>query len=320
LFDLPTVEDVRAAASRIGSRIHRTPLLSSRFLGEAHGARVHLKAENLQRAGSFKIRGALNALLRAQEDGRIGAAGVITYSSGNHGQAVALAARLLGFPALVVVPEDIARVKLAALAGYGARVHAAGKSSEDRFVAAHRLAEETGALIIPPYDHPDVIAGQGTIALEVLAELPDAGAIVVPVGGGGLIAGIAIAAKGLKPGIRIHGVEPEDSNDLALSLAAGKRVKIPPPATVADGLRAVTPGELTFAAARRHVDAVWCVSDASILEAARIILERAKLLAEPSGAVSAAGYLRHGSGLRGEDVVLILSGGNADLPRAQGPS
>ncbi len=311
---LPDLHDIQAAAERIRDLIHRTPTLSSRSLGELHGGEVSLKAENLQRAGAFKIRGALNALLVARERAQLGPGGVLTYSSGNHGQAVALAARLLGFTATVVVPEDMARVKRAAVEAYGARIIVCGTTSEDRRLGAMRLARETGAHLIPPYDHPDVIAGQGTIALEVLEDVPELEAVVVPIGGGGLIAGVSIAIKMLRPGVQVIGAEPSTSNDTALSLARGKRVTIPPSKTIADGLRALTPGALTFEAIRRHVDQVLCVDDNEIRQAQRLLLNRAKLLTEPSGAISAAVYCRHGAALAARKVALVLSGGNVDLP------
>ncbi|HVR73863.1 MAG TPA: threonine/serine dehydratase [Planctomycetota bacterium] len=312
MIELPGIAEIWAARRRIASHIHKTPLLSSRSLGAARSARLWLKAENLQRAGAFKIRGALHALLRCEERGELGPAGVLTYSSGNHGQAVALAATIVGCRASVVVPRDVARVKRAAIEAHGASVVECGLTSEERREGAERLAAETGAAIIPPYDHPDVIAGQGTIALEVLEDLPDVDAILVPVGGGGLISGIAIGVKALRPTVRIVGVEPATANDMALSLAARRKVRIPPSSTIADGLRAVTPGDLTFEAALRFVDDVWCVEDDAIRRAQRALLERAKLLAEPSGAAALAAFAEAGSGLEGKTVVVIVSGGNAD--------
>ncbi len=311
---LPDLEAIRGAATRLRGLIHRTPLLSSRSLGEIHGVEVYLKPENLQRAGAFKIRGALNALLLAKERGALGPSGVLTYSSGNHGQAVALAAKLLGVAALVVVPEDVTRVKRSAIEGYGASVVPCGTTSEDRHQGALRLAKETGAHIIPPYDHPDIIAGQGTIALEVLEDLPDVEAVILPVGGGGLIAGVSLGLKALRPGVQVIGAEPTTANDTALSLAAGVRVQGLPSRTIADGLRALAPGELTFEAIRRHVDRVLCVDDDEIRHAQRFLLERAKLLTEPSGAITTAVYQRFGSELRARKIVLVLSGGNTDLP------
>jgi len=310
---LPSLADVQAAHRRIQAYVHRTPILSSRFLGDRIGARVHLKAENLQRGGSFKIRGALNAILRAREEGRLGSAPVVTYSSGNHGQGVALAAQIAGCAAVVVVPEDVIGVKRAAMEGYGARVVACGHTSEERRVRAEEIVSETGALMIPPFDHPHVIAGQGTIALEVFADLPGAGAIVVPVGGGGLIAGIALAASALSPDIRIYGVEPETADGMRRSLLAGRPVTISPSRSIADGLRAVRPGDLCFAAARAHVAEVWTVGEESMRMAQRDLLSRAKLLVEPSGAIAVAAIAERSAELAGRTVVAILSGGNTEL-------
>jgi threonine dehydratase len=274
---------------------------------------VWLKAENLQRAGAFKIRGALNATIQARAHGEVPAAGVLTYSSGNHGQAVALAARILGLKATIVAPEDIREVKRSAIVGYGARLETAGLTSEDRRVRAEEIARETGARIIRPYDHPDIIAGQGTLALEALEDLRSVRAIVVPVGGGGLVSGIAIAVKALRPSMRVIGVEPEGADDFRRSLEAGRRITIDPPHTIADGLRAVIPGELTFPAAQRYVDEIVTVEDSRIREAQQILLERAKLLVEPSGAVSVAAYMKHGAAWDPGDIVLVLSGGNTTL-------
>jgi threonine dehydratase len=311
-LSLPSLEDIKAAQRRIERHVHRTPLLSSRFFAERSGARVHLKAENLQRAGSFKIRGALNAILRAREEGRLGPEGVLTYSSGNHGQGVALAARIAGCPALVVVPEDILGLKRAAIEGYGARVVACGRTTEERRERGEEIARESGALVIPPFDHPDVIAGQGTVALEALADLPEAEVVLVPIGGGGLMAGIAVAARGLSERVAVFGVEPDTADSMHRSMAAGRQVTIAPSQSIADGLRAVRPGALCLAAALAHLKAVWLVSDASIRSAQRDLLERAKLLVEPSGAATVAALAEHRRELSGRTVVAVLSGGNAE--------
>ena len=310
LTELPDPIDIATAAERIRPHIHRTPLLRADHLGSG---RLFLKAENLQRAGSFKIRGALNAVLHAREEGRIGAAGVITYSSGNHGQAVALAARIVGCPSTIVAPEDIARVKLRAIEELGGSVVLRGTTSEDRHAGAEEIARKTGAHIIPPYEHPDVIAGQGTVGFEILEDAPDVDLVVVPIGGGGLISGIAIGVKSRSPRTRVVGVEPAGADDTARSLRAGKRVRIDPPRTIADGLRALSPGELTFEAIRRHVDDVWVVADERTSAAQGKLLSRAKLLVEPSGAVSVAAVLDRQAELEGRRIVAVLSGGNTDL-------
>lgn len=315
---LPVPSDIAQARRRLAPHVHRTPLLSSRSLGKVHGARVWLKPENLQRAGAFKIRGALNALLCARDRGVLGAAGVLTFSSGNHGQAVALAAQIVGTRAVVVVPETIPGVKRSAIETYGASVVVAGRTSEDRHRRALEIERETGAYLVPPYDHPDVIAGQGTVALEILEDLPGTGVILAPVGGGGLLSGVALGANTSPTPPEVVGAEPEGADDTARSLARGERVRLATTDSVADGLRALAPGELTFEIVRRLVRRIWCVSDREILEAQRLLLERAKLLTEPSGATGVAAYLRHGTALAGQEVVIVLSGGNADLPAAWG--
>lgn len=313
--ELPDERTLKDSAARLLEHIHRTPLLSSRTLGEHCGGRVFLKAENLQRAGSFKIRGALNSCLNARDAARIGDAGVLTYSSGNHGQAVALAARLIGCPATVVVPEDIPGVKEAAILGYGARIVRCGLTSEDRHRKALEIEGETGACVIAPFDHVDTIAGQATVGREIVEQLPEVDTIIVPVGGGGLLAGIALAARSQPAKPRVIGVEPETANAMYLSLEAGRKVTLTaPPQTVADGLRPLAPGDLTLLATQRHVERVVLVNDDEILRAQRLLLERAKLFVEPSGAASVAALLRYSREFRGKTVVVVLSGGNAEIP------
>jgi threonine dehydratase len=309
---IPSLEDVQQAALRLQPIVHHTPVLRSRQLDARCGAAAFLKPENLQRAGSFKVRGAYNLL--AQVPPSVRARGVVAYSSGNHAQGVALAAALLGAPATLVVPETIAAPKRAATLGYGARLVTAGTTSEDRQRHAEALAREHGYTMVPPYDHPAIIAGQGTVGLEILHDVPDLDVLVVPIGGGGLMAGCAIAARAQRPGIRLVGVEAEDANDTFLSLQAGHRVRIPPPHTMADGMRALEPGELTFPILQQHLDEVVLVAEAEIAAAVRFLLERAKLLVEPTGAVGVAALL-HGriGGLHGKRVGVVLSGGNLDL-------
>jgi len=311
---LPELADMDAARDRIGAQIHWTPLLSSRTLGSLSGTSVWLKCENLQRTGSFKIRGALNACLRAQQEGRLPEAGVLTYSSGNHGQALALAAKLVDSRARVVVPEDIPTVKRDAIEGYGATVEPCGLTSIDRHERAIAIAEETGALIIPPFEHADIIAGQGTAGLEIIDDLPEVDTILVPTGGGGLLAGVAIGTTQRNPSTRVFAVEPADANSMKLSLDADEVVRLTQvPRTVADGLRPSAPGELTLEAARRHVENVLLVDDDAILFAQRLILERAKLLVEPSGAAAVAALLEHREELQGQRIVAVLTGGNTTL-------
>jgi threonine dehydratase len=312
---LPGRRDLDAARTRIAGLIHRTPMLSSRRLGELGGADVRLKCENLQRTGSFKIRGALNAVLAAKEREAIGPGGVLTYSSGNHGQAVAFAARIVGFTATIVVPETIPRVKEAAIIGYGARVVHAGRTSEDRRRRAVAIAAETGAHIVPPFDDPDIVCGQASVALEILEDHPDVDTIFVPIGGGGLIGGIALAVGLAGRGRKVYGVEPLSANAMQRSLEAGQLMMLTDaPRTIADGLCPVRPGELPFRIAQEHVEEVVTVDDDAIRTAQRILLERAKLFVEPSGAATVAALLRHKDRFAGRRIVAVLSGGNAELP------
>ena len=303
--------DIQQASLRIRPIAKRTPVMTSRGFNTASGIQAFFKCENLQTGGAFKIRGASNfiAQLTAGELKR----GVVAYSSGNHAQAVAIAARAWGAPATLVMPTDAPRSKVEATRAQGARIVNYDRLREDRTAIGKKIAAETGAALVPPYDHPWTIAGQGTAALELVEDIPDLDAIVVPVGGGGLISGCSIAAKHLRPGIRVIGVEPADGNDTFLSLEQGKRVEIPPPATIADGLRSPSPGELTFPIIQRNVERVVLVTDAEIREAMKYLLLRLKILVEPSGAVTAAaalsGKLPAGLGRVG----LVLSGGNVDL-------
>ncbi|MFJ9930374.1 L-threonine ammonia-lyase [Streptomyces misionensis] len=312
--DLPvTLADVREAAARLEGFAHRTPVLTSRTLNERVGAEVFVKCENLQRIGAFKIRGAYNAIA-SLTPGEL-AKGVAAYSSGNHAQATALAARELGTTAVILMPEDAPRSKMEATAGYGAEIVTYDRYTQDRVALGQALAEDRGLTLIPPYDHPAVIAGQGTAALELLEETGPLDALLVPVGGGGLIAGSAVTAKALHRDIRVIGVEPEGSDDTKRSLESGTRVAVPVPRTVADGQAVAVPGELTFTVNRRLVDAIALVGDAEIIDAMRFAFERLKIVLEPSGATPLAALL---SG-RVEDlpprVGVIASGGNIDTRR-----
>jgi threonine dehydratase len=306
----PTLDDVRTAADRIAGVAHRTPVVRSRTLDGLAGAEVFLKCENLQRIGAFKFRGAYNAVSRlsAEQLSR----GIAAYSSGNHAQAVALAARELGSTAVILMPADTPESKLAAVAGYGAEIHTYDRYTGDRVALGEALAASRGLALIPPYEHRDVIAGQGTAALELLDETGPLDVVVAPVGGGGLIAGTATAAKGLRPGIRVVGVEPADGDDTRRSLAAGERVRIPVPHTIADGQAADIPGELTFSVNRRLVDEIVLVTDDQIRAAMRFAFDRLKLVLEPSGATGLAAVL---TGQIAGRVGVILSGGNIDTVR-----
>ncbi|MFG2968237.1 MULTISPECIES: threo-3-hydroxy-L-aspartate ammonia-lyase [unclassified Streptomyces] len=308
-----TLQDVRDAAARIEGVAHRTPVLRSRTLDELVGAEVFLKCENLQRIGAFKFRGAYNAASRLSAAQL--AKGIAAYSSGNHAQAVALAARELGTTAVIVMPEDTPRAKLEATAGYGAEIVTYDRYTGDRVAIGEALAADRGLALIPPYEHPHVIAGQGTAALELIEEVGELDALVVPVGGGGLIAGSATAAKGLLPGIRVVGVEPEAGDDTRRSLAAGHRVSIPVPRTIADGQAADIPGELTFSVNRRLVDDISLVSDDQIRDAMRFAFERLKTVVEPSGASGLAALLARRVTPLPRRIGVVLSGGNVGAER-----
>ncbi|GAA0942979.1 pyridoxal-phosphate dependent enzyme [Kribbella koreensis] len=308
-----TLADVQAAAGRIKGFAHRTPVLTSRTLNERVGAEVFLKAENFQRIGAFKFRGAFNAISRLSPEQL--ARGVVAYSSGNHAQAVALAAKLAGTKAVNLMPKDAPPTKMAATRGYGAEVVTYDRYGQDRAALARQLSEERGLTLIPPYDHYDVMAGQGTVALELIEEVGPLGALLVPIGGGGLIAGCATAATELSPGIRVIGVEPAAGDDTARSLAAGERVEIEVPRTIADGQAISTPGELTFPVVQRLVDGIELVSDDEIRAAMTFAFERLKVVVEPSGACALAALLAGRIQNLPERVGVVISGGNVGLER-----
>ena len=308
------LEDVLAAERRLEGVAHVTPVITSRTLDERAGAEVHLKAENLQRGGSFKLRGAYNRI-SSLDHGQL-ERGVIAYSSGNHAQAVAIAARLLGTTAVILMPTDAPKSKLEATRGYGAEVIAYDRYGEDREELTRALAAERGLSVVPPYDDPLVMAGQGTAGLELLRQVEDLDALLVPVGGGGLIAGCATAARGVAPGIRVVGVEPEAGDDTKRSLERGERVKLPGvPRTIADGLQLEAPGKLTFEVVRKLVDEVVAVSDQEMVEAMRFVFERMKLVVEPSGVVGVAALLFGRVDTGGRRVGAIISGGNVGADR-----
>jgi threonine dehydratase len=310
---VPLIElaDVQAAAERLRGIAHRTPVFTSHTLDDHVGASVYVKAECFQRGGAFKFRGAYNKISSLTETER--ANGVIAYSSGNHAQAVAIASRLLGSRATIVMPEDAPRAKVDATRGYGAEIVTYDRWTEKREEIGARLAAERGLALVRPYDDPFVMAGQGTAALELLEEAPELDVIVTPVGGGGLIAGTATAAKGVVPGIRVVGVEPEAGDDTARSLAADERVSLGVPRTIADGLQAAEPGELTFLVNRELVDEIVTVSDAEIVDAMVFLFDRMKLVVEPSGAVGVAALLN--GRVRGARIGVVISGGNVGAAR-----
>src|SRR5213594_2746388 len=275
------IEDIRAAAARLKDRIHRTPVITSRSFDERCGCRVYFKCENLQRAGAFKIRGALNKLLTLSDEER--ARGVVGFSSGNHAQGVALAARLTGASAILLMPTDAPALKVAATRGYGAEVVYYDRQTEDREARARDLTAKTGRVLVPPYDDPAIMAGQGTAALELLEDVPSLDALLTPVGGGGLMAGCATVARALFPGLQIFGVETDTANDTYLSFRKGERVTIPPPPTIADGIRLTTPGALTFPILQRHLTDIALVTDDEVREAMRFLALRAHVVTEPTG-------------------------------------
>jgi threonine dehydratase len=288
-------------------------VIRSRTLDTLVGAEVFLKAENLQRVGAFKYRGAYNAIAKLPPEQR--ARGIAAYSSGNHAQAVALAARELGSTAVIVMPADTPAAKLDAVAGYGAEIITYDRYTENREEIGERIATERGLALIPPYDHPDVMAGQGTAALELVEEIPGLDALVVPVGGGGLIAGSATAAKGVDPGIRVIGVEPAAGDDTKRSLQAGERIRIPVPRTIADGQAAPIPGELTFPINQKLVDDIVLVTDDEIRDALRFAVDRLKLVMEPSGAAGLAALLAGHLTPPPARIGVIISGGNVGAAR-----
>jgi threo-3-hydroxy-L-aspartate ammonia-lyase len=302
-----TLDRVRAAAARLDGVAHRTPLLTSDTLDRRCAAKVLLKAEPFQRSGSFKFRGAYNRLSLLSPAAR--AAGVVAYSSGNHGAAVALAARLLGIDAVIVVPANGSAAKLAATAGYGAELRRYDPATESREEVAAKIAAERGMTLIRPFDDYDIMAGQGTVGLELAGQAPDLKRVLVPVGGGGLASGVATAIKGLIPGASVIGVEPAKADDTRQSLMAGRRVSILEPDTIADGLRAREPGELTFAVNSRLLDDIVTVTEEAIIEAMRFCFTRLKIVVEPSGAVALAALLSSVVGAIGRTGV-VLSGGN----------
>jgi threonine dehydratase len=310
---LPSYDDVAAAARRIQGHAHRTPVLTSRTLDEALGARVFLKCENLQRMGAFKFRGAFNALSRFSPAQR--KAGVVAFSSGNHAQAIALAARLLEIPATIVMPHDAPAAKVAATKGYGGQVVVYDRYTEDREQIGRDLAERHDLTLIPPYDHPDVLAGQGTAAKELFEEAGPLDALFVPLGGGGLLSGTALSTRALSPDCTLYGVEPEAGNDGQQSLRAARIVHIDTPKTIADGAQTQHLGSITFPIIQRDVNDILTASDAELVDAMGFLATRMKLVVEPTGCLGLAAARQKGEELRGRRVGIILSGGNVDMQR-----
>ena len=302
---------VRAAAARIAPLIHRTPVLTSRGLDARCGRRIFLKCENFQRGGAFKIRGASNLILSVPPEDL--PRGVVAFSSGNHAQGVALAAQHVGTPATIAMPLDAPKSKVEATRAMGATIVNYDRLTQDREQIAAAILAQSGATLVPPYDHTLIMAGQGTVALELLEDVPDLDALIVCIGGGGLMAGCSTIAKALQPNIRVFGVEPERASDTWQSLRQGRRVEIPPPDTIADGLRSPAPGKLTFPILQRNVEDILLVSEDEIREAMHFLLTRIKIVAEPSGAVSVAAALRRQLPPELERVGVVVSGGNVDM-------
>src|SRR5512139_1068795 len=312
-----TLHEIQSAADRLDRIAHRTPVATSRTLNGLAGAEVYCKCENLQRVGAFKFRGAYNTISQLSEEQK--RRGVVTFSSGNHAQAVALVGKLLHTPTVIVMPDDAPVVKLAATRGYGAEVVLYDRVEQKREVIARQLGEERGLTLIPPFEHPHIIAGQGTAALELLTDVPDLDVLITPVGGGGLISGCSIAAHALKPDIHIFGVEPDTANDTFLSLQKGAIVSTPQSHSIMDGLLPTAPGELTFAIMRQHLEAVALVTDDEATAAVRFLVLRMKLLVEPSGAAPIAALLAGKiPNVPGKKIGVVLSGGNIDAGKLAG--
>nr|WP_297529970.1 threo-3-hydroxy-L-aspartate ammonia-lyase [uncultured Roseateles sp.] len=310
---LPTYADVEAAARRIDGQAHRTPVLTSRTVDELFGAQVFFKCENFQRMGAFKFRGAFNALSRFTPEQR--RFGVVAFSSGNHAQAIALSARLLGMPATIVMPKDAPAAKIAATRGYGGQVVLYDRYTEDRQQIGRDLADRHGLTLIPPFDHPDVLTGQGTAAKELFDEVGPLDAVFAPLGGGGLLSGTALSTRALSPKAKLYGVEPEAGNDGQQSFRSGTIVTIDTPRTIADGAQTPHLGDITFALIRQHVDDVLTASDAELVDAMGFLAARMKMLVEPTGCLGFAAATAMKDQLKGQRVGIVISGGNVDMAR-----
>jgi threonine dehydratase len=310
---LPTYDDVAAAAARIEGHAHKTPVITSRTVNEELGAEVFFKCENLQRMGAFKFRGAFNALSKFNDPQR--RAGVVAFSSGNHAQAIALSARLLGIPATIVMPQDAPAAKVAATKGYGGNVVIYDRYKEDREKIGRDLAEKNGMTLIPPYDHPDVLSGQGTAAKELFEEVGALDALFVPLGGGGLLSGSALSTRALSANCKVYGVEPEAGNDGQRSFRTGSIVHIDTPTTIADGAQTQHLGDYTFPIIRRDVDDVLTATDAQLVDCMRFAASRMKLIVEPTGCLGFAAARQMKSQLKGKRIGVLVSGGNVDIER-----
>lgn len=310
---LPTYQDVEAAAQRIAGFAHKTPVMTSTTVNSEFGAELFFKCENFQRMGAFKFRGALNALSQLSPEQK--KAGVIAFSSGNHAQGIALAAQILNIPATILMPIDSPEVKVAATQGYGAKVIRFDRYTQDREQLCRELAEQNGLTIIPPYDHVDIIAGQGTAAKELFEEVGELDALFVCLGGGGLLSGCALAARALSPNCKVYGVEPEAGNDAQQSFRSGKIVHIATPKTIADGAQTQHIGHYTFELIKQNVDDILTVTDAQLVDRMKFYAERMKIIVEPTGCLSFAAALKMKEQLQGQRVGVIISGGNVDIKR-----
>ncbi|EUC15719.1 threo-3-hydroxy-L-aspartate ammonia-lyase [Paraburkholderia hospita] len=313
MLTLPTYDDVVAASKRLEGVAHRTPVLTSRTVNEMFGAEVFFKCENLQRMGAFKFRGAFNALSKFDE--QQSRQGVVAFSSGNHAQAVALSARLLGMPATIVMPQDAPQIKVEATKGYGGNVVLYDRYKEDREQIGRDLAQKHGLTLIPPYDHPDVIAGQGTAAKELFDEVGPLDAFFVPLGGGGLLSGSALSTRALSPDCALYAVEPEAGNDGQQSFRSGKIVHIDTPKTIADGAQTQHLGEYTFPIIQRDVTDVLTASDAELVDCMRFFAARMKIVVEPTGCLSFAAARQMKDKLKGKRIGVLISGGNVDVQK-----
>ncbi|WP_457809250.1 threo-3-hydroxy-L-aspartate ammonia-lyase [Kushneria sp. EE4] len=310
---LPTFDDVVAASERIKGHAHRTPVMTSRTVDEAMGAQVFFKCENFQRVGAFKFRGAFNALSKFSAEQK--RAGVVAFSSGNHAQAIALSARILDIPATIVMPQDAPAAKVAATEGYGGNVVRYDRYTEDREQIGRDLAEKHGMTLIPSYDHPDVLAGQGTAAMELFEDVGELDALFVCLGGGGLLSGCALAARAMAPDCKIYGVEPEAGNDGQQSFRSGQIVHIDTPKTIADGAQTQYLGKVTFPIIQRDVDDILTASDAELVECMAFMAERMKMVVEPTGCLGFAAARQMKAELKGKRIGVIISGGNVDMAR-----
>lgn len=308
---IPTYQDVAQAHQRILPYLNKTPVLTSRTINELTGAQFYFKCENFQRMGAFKFRGAMNALSQFNDQQRKN--GVVTFSSGNHAQAIALSAKLLGIPATIIMPEDAPKAKMEATKGYGGRVITYNRYTEDREEIGQRLAQKEGLTLIPPYDHPHIIAGQGTAAKELFDEVGELDMLFVPLGGGGLLSGSLLSTKALSPDCKIFGVEPLAGNDGQQSLRKGEIIHIDTPKTIADGAQTQHLGNYTFEIIRNNVDDILTATDEELISAMQFYAQRMKMIVEPTGCLSLAAARQFGDKLKGKKIGIIISGGNVDI-------